>query len=365
MAESTPQDDILPLGKLKQLLGLAEKEKLSCALALTKDKKDVLLLIDKVAKPKKVATLLKKEAAGKFEGTAIRFGRVSIDAKNDPGTVRFDVNKSEAGGTIPHMVKLVKKAGYQGCVFNEVATLEQESEEDGDSQATSVPPPPPPPSQAEPPIDAAALKARLTALVQRIPAVLAADPSRKDSLLAIAKQAQVMLGTNNLKSAAQSTDELEKALGKAPVGGAAPQTPPAANGAKPAGAVTYAKSRLAWLAARQKIGGEIAKLRAQLVAEYKGEPDETEILDAYDTGVAPILAAFDEDLADKLDDATNAEDAAKRQQLIADARACIVKYQKYLDGEKMIADLDSNPFVPLTIRATLSATLSALSAAIH
>jgi hypothetical protein len=137
------------------------------------------------------------------------------------------------------------------------------------------------------------------------------------------------------------------------------------NGVKPAGAVAYAKSRLAWLAARQKIGGEIAKLRAQLAAEYKNEPDGDEILEAYDSRVAPVMAALDEDLADKLDEATNAQDAALRQQLIADAKALIGKYQAYLDGEKLIGDLDDNPFVPLSIRTTMGATLTALAAAIH
>ena len=368
MADKSPQDDVLPLPKLKQMLGLAEKDKKGCALALTKDKKDILLLIDKIAKPKKVAAQLKKDAAGQFEPTSMRFGRVSIDLENDPGTVRFDLNKAEVGGTIMHMVKLVKKAGYQAAVFNEVAALESESEEDDKTDAASPPPPPPGPAPAvEQPIDAAALKARLTALVQRIPAALAADPSRKETLLSIAKQAQLMLGTNNLKAATASTDELEHALGTGsaavPANGAADAAK--TNGAKPAGIVTYAKSRLAWLAARQRIGGDIAKLRAQLVAEYKDEPDLEDILDAYDTHVQPILSAFDEDLADKLDEATNAEDAAARAQLVADAKALIGKYQKFLDGEKLIGDLDDNPFVKLSIRTTMGTTLTALAAAIH
>jgi len=356
MADTSPQDNLMPFGKLKQFLGHAEEAPRGVALALTKDRKDVLILIgDKSTKPKKVAAIMKKKAEGEFDPNLLRFGRVSFDMKNDKGTVRFDLNKNVAGGMIALTVKLMKKATYEGAVFNEVPSLEDESEEE------DIPVAPPP---VETPIDAAALKARLTALVQRIPAALAADPSRKEALLGLAKQAQLMLGTNNLKTATQHTDELEAALGKAPAGASVP--PPDTSAPKPAGAaVTYAKSRLAWMAARQKVGAEIAKLRAQLLTEYKDDGRSVEILDAYDTRAANVLAGFDEKLADKLDEATNAADAALRTQLVADAKALIATYQQFLDGEKLIADLDENPFVPLAIRATIGATLTALSAAIH
>jgi hypothetical protein len=375
MAAETPQDDILPTAKLKQLLGLAEKEPLSCALGLTKDKKHALLLIDKIAKPKKVKSQLEKDAKDVIDKGTVRFGRVSIDAKNDSGTVRFDVNLKEAGGTITGMIRLLRLAQYSGCVFNEITSLDNEPEEDAPASAAPAPqptapaaaappPPPPPPPPSQQPIDASALKARLTALVQRIPAALAVDPSRKEALLGLAKQAQLMLGTNNLKTATQHIDDLEKALGDTPSGGTTSPTPET-GAPKPGAAVTYAKSRLAWIAARQKVSAEIAKLRAQLLTEYKEDPRSVEILDAYDTRAGNVLGGFDEKLADKLDEATNAEDAALRTKLVAEAKALIATYQQFLDGEKLIADFDENPFVPLTIRATMGATLTALSAAIH
>jgi hypothetical protein len=361
MADTSPQDNLMPFGKLKQFLGHAEEAPRGVALALTKDKKDVLILIgDKSTKPKKVAAIMKKKAEGEFDPNLLRFGRVSFDMKNDKGTVRFDLNKNVAGGMLALTVKLMKKATYEGAVFNEVPSLEDESEEED----IPVAPPPPP---VETPIDAAALKARLTALVQRIPAALAADPTRKEALLGLAKQAQLMLGTNNLKTATKHTDDLEAALGPALPSSSVPPPPPPPPPGTPqtATAVTYAKSRLAWLAARQRVVGEVAKLRGQLLAEYKDAPESVEILDAYDTRSADLLAGFDEQLADKLDEATNAEDTALRAKLVAEARAVIDGYQKHLDSEKLIADLDENPFVPLTIRATMGATLKALAAAIH
>ena len=63
-----------------------------------------------------------------------------------------------------------------------------------------VPPPPPPEAQAKP--DPSALTAELTALVRRIPEVVAADPPRKETLATLARQAQVNLKTGNLTYAA-------------------------------------------------------------------------------------------------------------------------------------------------------------------
>ena len=155
--KTDPQDDILPLPKLKQILAIAESKPLSCAFVLTKDKKECLLLIHKTAKPKKVSAMLKADAKAIMDAPSLRFGRVEIDAKNDPGTIRFTVNRAEAGGTIMTLVRLAKKAQYQGIVINASEELEEESEEEteeGSEEVKESPPPPPLP-------DAAALTAAL------------------------------------------------------------------------------------------------------------------------------------------------------------------------------------------------------------
>jgi hypothetical protein len=162
MAEQSSQDEIMPLLKMKQLLGLAEKDKLACAFGLTKDKKEVLLLIEKIGKPKKAAEILKKDGKAFLDLGTLRFGEVNIDLPNDPATVRFNVNRSEAGGTVMLMVKLIKKAGYQGIVINTDPGLDADDvpavpaaaggadasavpAPPGGVGASAVPPPPPPP----------------------------------------------------------------------------------------------------------------------------------------------------------------------------------------------------------------------------
>ncbi len=77
-----------------------------------------------------------------------------------------------------------------------------------------VPPPPPPEAQAKP--DPSALTAELTALVRRIPEVVAADPPRKETLATLARQAQVNLKTGNLTYAAADIESLRRAMEAGP-----------------------------------------------------------------------------------------------------------------------------------------------------
>ena len=155
-----PQEALLPLAKLKPLVALAETRPVSIAFGLTKEK-TALLLVHKTAKPKKVAAQLKDDAKASLELNSLRFGRITID-KSDPETVRFSVNKTEVGGTIAALVRLIKRTGYPGIVINPDAALETESEDDAPvtsalsdpgapSQSAEPPPPPAPPEPPPPP----------------------------------------------------------------------------------------------------------------------------------------------------------------------------------------------------------------------
>jgi len=61
----------------------------------------------------------------------------------------------------------------------------------------------------------------------------------------------------------------------------------------------------------------------------------------------------------------NATDAAKRTALIDEAKALIKRYRDFVTTEPLFTDLDNNPFVPLTIRDTVSKTLDAIAASVH
>lgn len=211
--------------------------------------------------------------------------------------------------------------------------------------------------------DATALTRALAELVRRIQGVT--DAALKADLGRMATQANALLRGNNLPEASQRIDQLRAALDRAgvPAGNGADGAAGTAGGAS---TVTYAKSRLAWLAARKKVESEIDKLRGEIVNTYNNMDGIVDKLEAsYRDRVAPVLVALDESLADKLDAATNATDSTVRAGLVAEAKAIMQRYQSYLSSEPLIKDLDDNPFVPLAIQQTVSATLAALEKAVH
>ena len=213
-------------------------------------------------------------------------------------------------------------------------------------------------AEAETTPAASTLTPRLTAAAQRIAQVLGQDPSRRGTLVALAADGQKKIAANDFTGALHAIEELEIAL-DAPL---VPKETITAN----TGAVAYAKSRLAWLAVRKQMQGDVNKLRDTLTEKYQGTPILNQIQASYDDRVSKKLDVLDESLADLLDDASNTADPEVRATKVQAARDKIAEYQGYVASEsKLFDDLDSNPFVPLAIKATLTKTLSTLSAAVR
>jgi len=353
--------------EMKRLLAKSKSEPVNCAFGQGDDNSTALLMLDKVKGPKGV----EKELTGKFPNAKnTRFGTAVVDVEDDPKLVRFAINKP-VSGIARKLVKTLKGTGYNkvviglddGTVCDSHSEEEEGSETEGQEVSAAPPPPgappPPPPPPGPPKLDPAMLTRMLGDLIKRIPAAVLAAPTLKDALGKLAAEATAHLKANQLTEAATQIAQLRKALDAVPAGTATPQTtaPGRAEGAK----VTYAKSRLAWLAARQKVESDMEKLRKEMIAAFEDDEDSPELDKLYRARVAPVMAALDESLADKLDEAINAEDPGKRQLLIGEAKQIIQRYTDYMEGESLIADLDDNPFVPVAIRATLTATLSALS----
>jgi hypothetical protein len=323
--------------------------------------------VNSIHLPKALETALEKQFPDIKDP---RRGTASVDVDENPKLVVFRLNRPASGLSV-RMLKLVKQVGFSKVKFeyedgSESEGLGDEEEEGTESGSeemsasnTDVPPPP-----SAPQLDAKALKERLTALVQRMAQVIGADPSRKDALMALAKQAQFSLGTNNLATATQSADELEAALANAPVT-SAPAGEAEAQKLSASGPVAYAKSRLAWLALRKKVETDLETLRKEILIYYKDQDIGAELDARYAERVAPVLANLDETLSDTLDMATSATDPIQRSKLVTESRQIIKRYQDFMASEPIFGELDSNPFVPLTITKTMTATLATLAAAVR
>lgn len=351
--------------EMRRLLSKSKTEPVSCSFGQGDDNSSALLMLDKV----KGAKAVEKELTGKFPTAKnTRFGTAVVDVEADPKLVRFIINKP-VSGIARKLVKTLKGTGYNkvvigledGTTVDSYTDEEEGTEGETEEVSAAAPPPPPPPPPGPPKLDPAMLARLLGELIKRIPGAVLAAPTLKDALGKLAGDANAHLKANQLTEAAAQIAQLRKALDAVPAGTAAPQTPapvaPRTEGAK----VTYAKSRLAWLAARQKVESDLEKLRKEMIATFEDDDDSPELDKLYRARVAPVMEALDESLADKLDEAINAADQGKRDILIGEARQIIQRYIDYMEGESLIADLDDNPFVPVAIHATLSATLSALS----
>ena len=357
---------------MKKLLTVSKREPVHCAVGQGKDAAFALLLMDKIKSGKALeAAMIKEFPEAKNRG----FGTAVVDTDEDPKLAKFTLNKAP-GGTARRIHKTLKGTGFSKVIIvdEEGQPLDShvgEEEEEGQgaaapaapSQPAAAAPPPPPPPPGAPPSNAAMLEKALAAMVPGIPTAAAGRQDVQKQLVTLAQQAQAGIKGGDLNAAAAAITALRTALAAASnagAGGSAPSSAPTDAGAA-AGAVAYGKSRLAWLAARQKVISDIEKLRAEIVATYQDDGIAPELESSYKATVQPIIDQFDTELADDLDAAVNATDPAKRGELVGQAKATIDRYQKFLDGEPLIADLDDNPFVPLSIHATISNTLAALS----
>jgi hypothetical protein len=358
-------DSIMEPGDMKPLLALSKREPVHAAVGITSDG-DGVILLDKKKKSKKVLADLRASAAKakiQLQPSTLRFGKAEVDTDYDSGMVRFFLNKEAPGNMRVKLLEVVKRVPYQKVEINIDPSFEDESEDETEGQdasaANAIPaaPPAPPPTAPAPPgqpaLDATKLEQALAQLTLAIPKVAASDDVLQKSLVALAMTAQGSLKAKDLAKASEGIEALRRALGEAMDAAKLKAGGP--------GAVTYAKSRLAWLDARKKMEGEIDALRAKIIDTFKGDAIAPQIETNYRAKVAPVLAQLDETLADDLDKAASATDAAARAKLVATAKATMGKYAKYLASEPLLKDLDENPFLPLTIRATIGGTIQQLS----
>ncbi len=110
---------------------------------------------------------------------------------------------------------------------------------------------------------------------------------------------------------------------------------------------------------------EIEKLRAEIATTYQNDGIAPELDRLYRAKVAPVLQSLDESLAATLNEAAKTTDGARRAALVTEAQTIMQGYQSFLASDPTIGLLDSNPFVPLSIQQTVSATLSALGRTVH
>ena len=194
----------------------------------------------------------------------------------------------------------------------------------------------------------------------RVKQAVVDHPGHKQDVLQKAAAFMTQVKANQLAEAEQTLEDLNSTLDGLQMAGAdagGEEDLPATED-KPK-FTEYATARLAWIATRQKADTDLKKLEKAILEAFKDDA----VLPTIKKNVRRldvILKTLDETLADKLDQALNAE-GESRTAFHQEARGVVARYLQFLKSNPLAIDLDDNPFVPLQVNKNLTTTLTLLA----
>ena len=120
------------------------------------------------------------------------------------------------------------------------------------------------------------------------------------------------------------------------------------------------KASAVWHGTRGILDTNIKELKKAIRQEYSDEhPDLLAEIDKRMARLDVVLEKLDHRLADSLAKAHAAQDAAVRKTEMANAKAILSDYIKYVKSEPMIAHMDANPFgVETNLKKVLTDSLT-------
>lgn len=347
--------------ELKRLLGTASAEPISCAVGVAADTTG-LIVVHKNKAPK----ALHKELMEKFpKAKAIRWGTAKYsDADN---LLTFQINKA-APGLEKGLLKTMKGTGYEKfeIKFDEKEGAGAEGEAATDTAPDTS-------TDATPDIDLAALNKELGGYIKQLAAASHGDTDRMSALKALAVEANTAIKAEDGEKAQDAIARLKKLLDEGGTpdasGNASTTTPAAPKSDAPAAPISFVKmqkSRLLWDAARKRTTSEIDTFKKAVLAEFEGDSEEAQVMDALDQ-LDDITKYLDDGLLDALDALLSEQDATKHAALLEDAKDTLAGYVSFIQSNELINKLSGDtPFgVKLTIGPTLASTMKALQDSIH
>jgi hypothetical protein len=204
------------------------------------------------------------------------------------------------------------------------------------------------------------VKAVQMALNRRADAGLAVDgrctPGTIDAIVAF----QTALGQSSPNGLVEPGRGTARALAASGKIGKAP--PPPSPKAPPGdlGAQTLDRAHLVWHGAREIVDHNCNELKRVIGQNYAN--DHEDVRNAVDGGmkrIDGILEKLDTRLADSLQSANQAKDAAARKTELGNAKKIVGEYIAYLKSEPLIDHIDKNPFgVDTQLRKTLTDSLT-------
>lgn len=148
---------------------------------------------------------------------------------------------------------------------------------------------------------------------------------------------------------------LEAVLGLRPAG--RPQRTPSP--APTTSLVAFAQARLAWEAAKAAVAARLDALRRSMAAAAP-DPDSAALVSAAADKLGIVLGRLDAGLGDTLDALANAAAVERAAALKTEVAAIVASYLAYLETDRVIAHIETNPTGPLGIAATLREPLATI-----
>jgi hypothetical protein len=133
--------------------------------------------------------------------------------------------------------------------------------------------------------------------------------------------------------------------------------------------VKLQKSRVAWELLRKTVQAQLQELEQSIIAGVKAHNADETVEEEFDeaqiaTAVKQLhkmMEKLDTRLIDKLDEALNAKEPSERESRHTEAAGIIKEYKAFVDGDAMLAEIDSNGFTNSSIRTSVVSTLSELA----
>jgi hypothetical protein len=208
----------------------------------------------------------------------------------------------------------------------------------------------------------------LLELVKKNPGVkLAAGTPGEQNVVQAAQMAGGLAKKLDFVNANQLLDRIEQALKQPP--SSKPATPKADTAAKAPAAQapqagqaklsTYLNGRTNLRNARQQAEKELKRLREAILAKAAGEPFYKEV-ETRSEALFEYLAAINDSLVDKLDEAGRATDPEEQAQKNRQVQQIIHQQLESLRNHRLASFVQANPFGQFAIRQPLEAALSSL-----
>jgi hypothetical protein len=129
---------------------------------------------------------------------------------------------------------------------------------------------------------------------------------------------------------------------------------------KPVGLVQFAKLRLSWNDAKNRVASDLSELRKVVLGEFADDPQSVSI-----RRLDEVLDHFQAGLGDQLDDLANAATPEARSKAARASETIAATYFAYVLTNPLIDLVETNPFMDVVISGRLTGPLTEIRNALR